>query len=228
MNRCKVICHMYISIDGKIDGQYMDESGCDISGEYYDEMIWKMGNADGSGRATAEMYFAHENIDYSKYKTSCIDYIDNVIKADYYWVVFDRTGKCNWNRNYVNYGNKTAQVLMVLTKKVKREYIAYLKDIGISYIFVGDNDLDLESSLIKLKTLFGIENLILCGGAVINGAFHKAGLIDELSLVVAPFIEGNHNEKGCVEVNQFINYKYNFKSITPLEDGGIHLLFSKK
>ena len=33
MDRSKVICHMYLSIDGKIDGHYMDESGCDISGE---------------------------------------------------------------------------------------------------------------------------------------------------------------------------------------------------
>lgn len=219
---------MYISIDGKIDGRYMDEPSCDISGQYYDETIWKIGTANGSGRATAEMYFAHENIDYSKYKSSCIDYTDNVIKADYYWVVFDRSGKCNWNKSYVNYGNKTAQVLMVLTKKVKKEYIAYLKEIGISYIFAGDFDINLEHSLNKLKTLFGISTLVLCGGAQINGAFHQAGLIDELSLVVAPFIEGNHNEKGCVEANQFINHKYNFKSIIPLDDGGIHLLFSKK
>lgn len=36
MDRCKVICHMYVSIDGKIDGDYMNEEGCDPSGEYYD------------------------------------------------------------------------------------------------------------------------------------------------------------------------------------------------
>ena len=87
MDRSKVICHMYLSIDGKIDGHYMDESGCDISDEYYDKTIWKMGYANANGRTTAEMYFAHENIDYSKYDTHQIDYSDNVIKSDYYWVI---------------------------------------------------------------------------------------------------------------------------------------------
>lgn len=92
MDRSKVICHMYLSIDGKIDGNYMDEAGCDISGQYYDKTIWEMGNANANGRTTAEMYFANENIDYSKYDTHEIDYSDNVIKSDYYWVIFDRKG----------------------------------------------------------------------------------------------------------------------------------------
>ena len=38
----------------------------------------------------------------------------------------------------------------------------------------------------KLKTFFGIETLLLEGGSILNGAFQRAGLIDELSLVVAP------------------------------------------
>ena len=187
-----------------------------------------MGNANGNGRTTAEMYFAHENIDYSKYDVNDIDYSDNVIKSDYYWVIFDRKGKCNWNVNKVTYGGKTALVVEILTKKVSKSFLAHLRAIGISYIIAGDDDLDLELALTKLKSLFGIDNLVLCGGAQINGAFHKAGLLDELSLVIAPYIEGNHEEKGYAELNEFINHKYVYKSIKPLGDGGIHLMFERK
>lgn len=228
MDRSKVICHMYLSIDGKIDGHYMDESGYDISGKYYDKTIWKMGNANANGRTTAEMYFAHEKIDYSKYDTHQIDYSDNVIKSDYYWVVFDRKGKCNWNVNKVNYGGKTALVVEVLTKQVTKSYLAHLKDIGISYIIAGDDDLDLLLVLRKLKSLFNIDNLILCGGAQINGAFHALGLLDELSLVIAPYIEGNHDLKGYAELADFKNYKYVYKSTKPLLDGAVHLIFERK
>lgn len=228
MNRSKVICHMYVSIDGKIDGEYMDEHGCDISGAYYDNAIWEMGTANGNGRATAEMYFANKDTDYTKYDISNIDYQDHIIKSDYYWVIFDRNGKCNWNTNKVTYGGKTALVLMVLTKKVPKSYLAHLKALDIAYIIAGENDLNLELALSKLKQLFNVDNFVLCGGAIINGAFHKAGLLDELSLVVAPYIEGNHEEKGYAELNEFINHKYVYKSIKPLGDGGIHLIFERK
>ena len=56
---------MYVSIDGKIDGSYMEEDDRSDSGDFYDEAIWQMGNANGSGRVTAEMYFANHEIDYA-------------------------------------------------------------------------------------------------------------------------------------------------------------------
>ena len=219
---------MYLSIDGKIDGKYMDETGCDASGEYYDLTIWEMGNANGNGSRTALMYFANKSVDYSKYNTNNIDYSDNIIKSDYYWVIFDRFGKCNWDTNTVTYGGKTALVLMVLTKNVKKEYLAHLRNLGISYIFAGEKDLDLNKALVKLKEMFAINNLVLCGGATINGVFHEAGLLDELSLVIAPYIEGDHEEKGYVELNRFVNNKYVYKSVKTLPDGGVHLIFKKE
>ena len=94
MERSKVICHMYVSIDGKIDGRYMDEDDRSDSGEFYDVAIWEMGNANANGRNTAEMYFAHEDIDYSKYDTAGIEYEDHVIRSDYYWVIFDNLRLC--------------------------------------------------------------------------------------------------------------------------------------
>lgn len=43
MDRSKVIVHMYVSIDGKIDGPYSS----DISGKYYSDELFKLSNADG-------------------------------------------------------------------------------------------------------------------------------------------------------------------------------------
>lgn len=59
MDRCKVIAHMYVSIDGK----YMDESGCDISGEYYDDIIDSLGgDSMAGGRITDVMIQNMPNI----------------------------------------------------------------------------------------------------------------------------------------------------------------------
>lgn len=44
MNRSKVIVHMYVSIDGKIDGSY----GSTISGSYYSDELFRLSNADAN------------------------------------------------------------------------------------------------------------------------------------------------------------------------------------
>ena len=48
--------------------------------------------------------------------------------------------------------------------------------------------MDLELALEKLWNYFSIQHLLLEGGSEINGAFERAGLIDELSLVQASVI----------------------------------------
>ena len=61
---------------------------------------------------------------------------------------------------------------------------------GIPYVFAGDTEIDMEEALFKLKAYFGIKNLLLEGGSILNGAFQRVGVIDELSLVVDPVIGG--------------------------------------
>ncbi len=55
-----------------------------------------------------------------------------------------------------------------------------LRKLEISYIIAGEDELDKELALIKLKEKFGIDTLMLGGGGVINWAFIKDGLCDEL------------------------------------------------
>ena len=43
----------------------------------------------------------------------------------------------------------------------------------------------------KLRTAFGIRRLLLEGGGKINGSFLAAGLIDELSILIAPVADGS-------------------------------------
>ena len=223
MKRCNVITHMYVSIDGKIDGDYMDEEGCDISGEYYDKVIWSLGDSMASGRVTNVIYHANAKVDLSKYKNIKVNRDDYIIKADHYHFVFDRHGKSLWSDPFFTYGGVKMQNVMVLSKDVKDEYLAFLHDIKVSYIIVST----LEEALIKIKKLFDVNTLVLTGGATINGAFHKEGLIDKISMIIAPYIEGNDEYKGYASVDKFINHKYVYESIKPLDDGGIHLIFKK-
>ena len=57
-------------------------------------------------------------------------------------------------------------------------------------VFAGKGSLDLPLAVQKLKEKFGIEKMLLSSGGIVDWAFLQAGLIDEISLVIPPVIDG--------------------------------------
>ena len=68
-----------------------------------------------------------------------------------------------------------------------------LREKGISYIVSGKSSVDLANAVNRLGEHFGIRTLLLEGGGHINGAFLQADLVDEVSLLVVPGIDGRHD-----------------------------------
>ncbi|MGX7162393.1 dihydrofolate reductase family protein [Enterococcus massiliensis] len=235
MERSNVICHMVTSIDGKISGNFEKEPLVETSVfPYYYQALFEFGAAMATGRATNEetlKIVGSAEIDFSKYSDTEVDYEDYIIKDpnQHYFVSFDRKGRCNWGTSHFEHLGKRLLLVEVLTKKAKKEYLAYLREVGIPYIFAGEEEMDIELALKKLKSEFGVETLVLCGGAVINGAFFKEDLIDEISLTVAPYVEGNRDEKSFVELwADYHNTAFPLKKATPIDGGGVHLLFARE
>ena len=118
------------------------------------------------------------------------DYIpDNL--SGFYAVSFDPKGKLGWKSNKIidedpGYGD--AQIIEVLTEQADSRFLAYLQSMKIPYIFAGENEIDVKIALEKLKTLMGINSILLEGGSIVNGYFQRVDVIDELSLVVAPIV----------------------------------------
>ena len=227
MDRSKVIVHMYVSIDGKIDGPYSSN----ISGSYYSDELFRLSNADGNGRETIQMYAAPGHPDLSQYDASEIEYEDWLpdIKSETWSVAFDRKGKDGWTKNYFEYNGHKMHAIEVVTKQAKKEYLAFLRSMNIPYIVSGDNEFNLEDVLVKLKKHYQINTLALCGGAVIDGAFLKAHLVDEISLVIAPHVSGDSTKKAAFDtLGTYVDDTFEIKDIKKLNDGGLHLIFAKK
>jgi riboflavin biosynthesis pyrimidine reductase len=68
-----------------------------------------------------------------------------------------------------------------------------LRDKNISYVVTGRTAVDLVQAANLLAEHFGIRTLLLEGGGHINGAFLQAGLVDEVSLLMVPGIDGRHD-----------------------------------
>lgn len=123
------------------------------------------------------------------------DYIAQ--KHHYYAVSFDRHGSVGWTDSHIHdedEGYDDCHVIEVLSEDTPKSVLAYYREIGVSYIFAGEHDIDINTALCKLYSLFGIKRLVLEGGSIINGAFARANAVDELSLVVAPIIADNDDK----------------------------------
>ncbi len=80
-------------------------------------------------------------------------------------------------------------ILVILGRNATEGYLAFLRGMGISYVAV-DDATDLRAGLEAVGREFGIRSVSVQGGGILNGALLAEGLIDELSLVIYPGIDG--------------------------------------
>lgn len=235
MNRPYIICHMVMSIDGKVTGDYLLRPECEKATEiYYDINRNYKANGFICGRVTMESSFTNGWYpDLTTYKPVKHDMdlkmdfmLDDM--SGFYAVAFDPKGKLGWKSNRIidedpGYGG--AQIIEVLTEQVDPRYLAYLEEMEIPYIFAGEKEIDAELTLFKLKSIVGADTLLLEGGSIVNGYFERADLIDELSLVVAPTI-ADTEAKPLFMNSQIADYE--LKEIKQYKDSVVWMNYKRR
>jgi riboflavin biosynthesis pyrimidine reductase len=136
----------------------------------------------------------------------------------------DSSGKVHFAKSDV--GGDHAIVL--LGKDVPDSHLAELAGDGVSYIVSDKSEVDLAAALDTLAREFGIEHIVLEGGAVTNGAFLVAGLVDELNVLVAPALDGGENVQGIVAWRDGLagKVRLQFKSVNTLDHGVVELRYT--
>ncbi|MFF2481313.1 RibD family protein [Paenibacillus sp. NPDC058071] len=198
MRPYKVLCHMATSLDGKVNGKNFDTPTTHFFGEEYENLHQKFNyKAWICGRVTFEEQVTYGNqVDLSKYPDTDIpreDFIADT-EAGAYAIAIDPSGKLGWEQATIgdDYEDRSGEhIITVLSEEVSNRYLAHLRAIGVSYIFAGKSkQLDLKLALDKISQHFRITEFLLEGGGYINGSFLSAGLVDELSLILMPLVEG--------------------------------------
>src|SRR5690606_25253984 len=69
------------------------------------------------------------------------------------------------------------------------------------YLLAGDREVDLPRALETIGARFGVRTLLLEGGGRINGAMLRAGLVDEVSLLLAPVADGRVGTAALFDVD---------------------------
>lgn len=185
-----VICHMMSPLDGQLvvrqwsastgrSANALDAESNRIHAELKSD-AWLCGRSTGEEFATAAPHVPAEVADVPRpIHVAPTD-------AKNYAVFIDLDGKLHWPGPMVT----NDAVVVILGEDVPDAHLAELTTDGVSYIVCSDG-IDLALVLDTLNREFGIKRLLLEGGAQTNAAFFKAGLVDEISLVLFPAIGGN-------------------------------------
>jgi 5-amino-6-(5-phosphoribosylamino)uracil reductase len=189
--RPKVICHMATSIDGRLlVGRWTPPASgiaSNLIQRHYEALAARL-DTDGwlVGRKTMESYAngparAFDNASPLPRATHLAARSAGAVA-----ITVDPRGKLHYGRNNIDGDH----IVAILGEKVRDGYLAELRADGVSYLFAGADGSDLALALGTLRRGFGVRSLLLEGGGRINGAFLKAGLIDEFSIVVCPAVDG--------------------------------------
>lgn len=207
-DRPYIVCHILSSIDGRISGNLFSAPEAMQAQPIY-STIRKKYNCDAvlNGTVTCAQIYADGYIDNLPKTKESISRKDFVAKADEnkYVVCVDTEGVLRWSRNIVERGGQRSHVIEILTEKVSDDYISYLQKLGISYIFAGKDSFNIPLAMKKLKQLFEINTLMITGGGVIDWSFLQAGMIDEVSLVIAPVVTGEKTAATVFDQSEFVS-----------------------
>ncbi len=199
MNKPFVSLYIYTSLDGYITGNWGSAPETAESSEVFNKLGFE--EKDGLklhfqgwlyGSKTSLSYFTSEvgNLEKSKVRVPEGDFIPEQ-NVDRYYIALDRNGKLGWKENTTDYNGHAANVMELLTELATDDYKNYLRSKQIPYIICGKEKIDLKLALDKLYTKFGMKNIMLGGGGMLNWSMVSSGLCDEIRLIVAPAIDGS-------------------------------------
>lgn len=179
------------------------------------------------GLTTAKAFFPMKFTHTALHHSDARDVFCGEKKSKRWFIVSDPEGEIYYDHSEVRGDN----IIAILGKSVSDEYLTHLREMNISYVFAGNDGLDLQEALECLYSRFGINSISLQGGGIINGAFLNGGLLDELSLVMYPGIDGL---SGIPSIFEYIgqpdempsqNQSLELKSVKQLDKGVVWLRY---
>lgn len=223
-----VICHMVSSVDGRLAPSKWttssDGSRNDWSAAY--AAIHEKLDVDGwiVGRVTmAEMAKGEPHAPSGKLVVERPHHFASKKKP--FAIALDNSGKLHFARADI----AGDHVVVLLGREVPDSHLAELAGDGISYIVSATKEIELAAALDVLSRELEIRRLALEGGGGINGSFFAAGLVDELSVLIAPAIDGRSDSKSIVdfgEVGLAGKVQLSLSSCEQIGNGAVHLRYS--
>lgn len=180
-----VILHMGISLDGRIDW------GGDADNPYY-ELVEQFGaDTDISGSNT----ILQATFPDDPQKVLGEVYEEWIKKPNRpLHAVVDSKGKIkNWE--VIRKQPWWSSYVSLCSEETPPSHLEYLREAEIAYIIAGKQNVDLRKALEQLNLQFGTQRVRVDCGGILNGVLLRAGLVDEVSVIISPSLVGGVTPK---------------------------------
>jgi len=215
----KVLVHVSVSADGRIDGGMHDLA------TYY-ALAGKWGE-DATLAGSETIAYWDEKIppeDESAFAEPKVDPDDDrAILA-----VIDSRGKVrSWHAARAS--GYWSRFVALCTSSTPKEYLGYLKKRHIDIIIAGKDRVDLKRALEALNRRYGVRKVRVESGGVLNGLLLRAGLVHEVSIVMNPELVGGTSPKYFFMAEDLKGpegaLKLHLLSVRKLKNGMVHLRY---
>lgn len=195
---------MESSIDGRLRIERYSKSFYNIADDYIINEYLKIGTEELKGeamlfgRTTYYNDFCQKLYDIDSHKVPASNFEPFKGKRNsksIYTVIMDSKGVSIYDETLT----KDTDFIAILSEKVSDDYLKYLRDSNVSYVFAGSDGRDIEKALNTLYSMFEIKTILLAGGGILNGIFLKKKLIDEIALFISPSIDGKSGQPSIFE-----------------------------
>ncbi|HNR43552.1 MAG TPA: RibD family protein [Methanofastidiosum sp.] len=189
MKRPKIIMHNTMSIDSSVKN-----FECDIGLHYqvagsYEADAHLIGSV--TAKSGLEMYSGiippERESDFKKK-----DYAKEDKRP--FWIIVDTKGLLKGIMHMYRRFEYCKDVIILLSKNSPTDYVNYLEDRDYDYILAGDDKIDFPLALDILYSEYNIRKILTDTGGTLNSVLLENGLIDEISLIVTPFIVGETSQ----------------------------------
>ena len=216
-----VVCHMMASVDGRIDCDMTEQIGSD---GYYKALAALNVDTTVEGKVTALKHYAEKQPFVAVNKTPIGK--EDVFKAcdgTGWEVVADTHGTLLWP------DSDTPSRVCLVSEDAPKEYLDYLRGRDTSYIATGKGGIDLARAVEILADVFGSKRIGVVGGGHINGGFLRAGLLDEVSVVIGAAIDGREGFASVfdgIEASHTTPFKLHLMSVEQMSDDSVWLRYN--
>lgn len=223
MSKPYIIVHMMTSIDGRIDCGMTAQ--LDGNNEYYATLNALNAPTRVSGRVTAETEINGGQLAHTNGPAYGQEGFGKHSDAHEFEIIADTHGKLRWGKE-----TSTSHPHLILTSEdVPADYLKSLDDANISWIAAGKGHIDIKRAMEILGNEFGVDRLAVVGGGKINGGFLAAGVVDEISLLVGPGVDGRSDQPSVFDgLTSPTPTPLKLKSVQSYGDGAVWLRYTTK
>ncbi len=89
--------------------------------------------------------------------------------------------------------HRFSPIIVITSSRAPRSRLQALRNVADDVFVAGDDEINFTTALQHLRRNWGVRRLLCEGGAELNDALFRAGLVHELNLTLCPYIVGGRN-----------------------------------